>query len=80
MIFTEANEKEAEKVSGQLQSVGLSSGGADGATAGKPFFPLVMNIVLCVYLCLSWIFIVYKFQGKRLPLREKKLNAFLVEK
>ncbi|KAK9208233.1 hypothetical protein WN944_000587 [Citrus x changshan-huyou] len=30
-----ANEKEAEKVSGQLQLFGLSSGGADGATSGQ---------------------------------------------
>lgn len=34
-LLKEANEKEAEKVSGQLQSVGLSSGGADGATPGQ---------------------------------------------
>ncbi|KDO80119.1 hypothetical protein CISIN_1g028409mg [Citrus sinensis] len=34
-LLKEANEKEAEKVSGQLQLFGLSSGGADGATSGQ---------------------------------------------
>lgn len=41
-MFSEANEKEAEKVSGQIQLFGLSSGGADGATSGKTSFVILI--------------------------------------
>lgn len=32
-VFSEANEKESDKVSDQLQSVGISDGGGAGSTA-----------------------------------------------
>lgn len=57
-MFSEANEKEAEKVSGQIQLFGLSSGGADGATSGKTSFVILLifgqlNVVWWVFYCLS---------------------------
>lgn len=56
--ISEANEKAADNVSDKLQSVGISSGGADGAPSSSQstgMYPIHGPMHVCPHICLLYI-------------------------